>query len=204
MVLFTASNAEGVEVIKGGQKYKVCSFNIHWGANSNEGSEHLINGRAYPGEVHIITVKDTLNCQDITSYTERDDVLVILVFLKAVNTHIANIWQKLSPVPQGYLQTKEVSHIQLTEFLPAHDAYYHYEGSLTTPPFNEIIQWYVLKQPIEIPEAYLRQLRSTLDQNGERIVRNFREIQPLNGRKVSICTKDCIRPLARYSQYTTW
>ena len=89
LVLFTASNAEGVEVIKGGQKYKVCSFNIHWGANSNEGSEHLINGRAYPGEVHIITVKDTLNCQDITSYTERDDVLVILVFLKAVNIHIA-------------------------------------------------------------------------------------------------------------------
>ena len=36
--------------------------------------------------------------------------------------------------------------------LPAQRTYYHYEGSLTTPPCSETVDWIVLTQPIEVDE----------------------------------------------------
>ena len=187
-VKFTPSN-EGPKVTKGGKTYKVCQFHIHWGANRNEGSEHLINGKAYAGELHIFSVKDTLSCAALPSFAARDDALVIGVFLTVVNTPIAHtIWQDLSPVPRSYHQTKQVS-VQLNRFLPNNRAYYFYEGSLTTDPYNETVQWHVLKYPVKIPRSYLNQLRSTLNEDGQPVLSNFRNIQPLNGRKISMCRR---------------
>ena len=31
--------------------YKTVQFHLHWGANKEEGSEHIVNGKAYPAEV---------------------------------------------------------------------------------------------------------------------------------------------------------
>ena len=190
-VRFTPSK-EGPLIVKDVQHYKVCQFHIHWGANSSEGSEHLVNGHAYAGELHIVSIKDTLSCEQLATFTERDDALVIGVLLKAVNNPIANtVWEKLSPVPIECLSTRQVS-IQLNQFLPIGKTYYFYEGSLTTEPYNEIVQWYLLNSPIEIPEDYLVQLRSTLNKEGEPVVRNFRAIQPLNARKIWHCAGNCI------------
>ena len=194
-VKFTPSD-EGptATVTKGGQKYKVCHFHIHWGANAYEGSEHLIDGQAYAGELHIVSVKDTLSCG--ASFKNRDDLLVIGVFFKVVNTPIAKtVWRELYPVPRRYHQTKQVT-VQLNRFLPYNRAYYFYEGSLTTEPYNKCVQWHVLKYPIKIPKHYLNQLRSTLNEEGEPVRHNFRNIQPLNGRKILMCRRDrkkCIK-----------
>jgi len=38
------------------------------------------------------------------------------------------------------------------EAIPAQRTYYHYEGSLTTPPCSETVDWHVLTQPIEVDE----------------------------------------------------
>ena len=191
-VKFTPSN-EGPKVTKGGQEYKVCQFHIHWGANRNEGSEHLINGKAYAGELHIVSVKDTLSCAALASFTARDDALVIGVFLTVVNIPVTTtIWQDLLPVPQSYRQTEKVS-VQLDQFLPINRAYFYYDGSLTTEPYNEIVQWHVLKYPVIIPRRYLNQLRSTLDEDEQPVLSNFRNIQPLNERKISMCRSNkCI------------
>jgi carbonic anhydrase len=37
--------------------------------------------------------------------------------------------------------------------LPPQRAYYHYAGSLTTPPCSETVDWIVLARPIEVDEA---------------------------------------------------
>ena len=176
-------------ISKGNQRYKVCQFHIHWGAHSNQGSEHLIDSRAYSGELHIVSVKDELRCG--ASLNKRDDALVVGVFLRAANIPIAAQWNLLSPVPLKYPQTR-ITAAWLNFFLPADRSYYFYEGSLTTPPYNEVVQWHVLKNPIDVPEAFLSELRIIEDKNGKPVQKNFRDVQPLNGRKITTCDNNCM------------
>ncbi len=64
------------------------------------------------------------------------------------------------------------------DLLPADHSFYRYPGSLTTPICNEVVYWYVMKNPIELSEAqieeYTRHYHNTA-----------RPLQPLNGRPVA-------------------
>jgi carbonic anhydrase len=53
--------------------------------------------------------------------------------------------------------------------LPARRAYYRYEGSLTTPPCSETVDWLVLADRIEVAEADIAR---------------FAKLYPLNARPV--------------------
>ena len=64
------------------------------------------------------------------------------------------------------------------KLLPRSDVYYHYLGSLTTPPLTENVEWYVLKQPITASPEQLDALRRFYADN-------FRQPQPLEGRVVT-------------------
>jgi len=69
--------------------------------------------------------------------------------------------------------------------LPSNRDFYYYEGSLTTPPCSEVVQWFVLKQPIQIPASYISTLRKVEeDEHGTLLTHNVRDEQPLNGRIV--------------------
>jgi carbonic anhydrase len=37
----------------GNDLYRLEQFHCHWGENSDEGSEHTVDGKAYPGEVEL-------------------------------------------------------------------------------------------------------------------------------------------------------
>ena len=55
--------ADGDLALEGGpyvHKYRAAQFHFHWGSTSNEGAEHLINGKAYAAEVSVWLV---LACQ---------------------------------------------------------------------------------------------------------------------------------------------
>jgi carbonic anhydrase len=43
--------------------------------------------------------------------------------------------------------------IDPNRLLPAGRAYYRYEGSLTTPPCSESVDWFVLADKLEVGEA---------------------------------------------------
>ena len=58
--------------------------------------------------------------------------------------------------------------------------YYHYLGSLTTPPLTENVEWYVLDEPVELSADDITAFRM-------RYSHNARVVQQLNG-----------RPLLRY------
>jgi carbonic anhydrase len=53
--------------------------------------------------------------------------------------------------------------------LPTQRAYYHYEGSLTTPPCSETVDWIVLAHPIEVDEGDIAR---------------FAKLYPMNARPV--------------------
>ena len=51
----------------------------------------------------------------------------------------------------------------LTDLLPLNDPevmskFFHYKGSLTTPPCLEVVNWYVFEDPIYVSEAQVRTL----------------------------------------------
>ena len=56
---------------------------------------------------------------------------------------------------------------------------YRYEGSLTTPPCSESVQWIVLTMPIEMSEAQISAFKAIIHDNN-------RPVQPLNGRKLLV------------------
>ena len=60
--------------------------------------------------------------------------------------------------------------------------YYTYDGSLTTPGCDEIVDWILFRKALLISSRQIEKFRTILDTNGEAIENNFRPIQPLNSR----------------------
>jgi len=68
--------------------------------------------------------------------------------------------------------------ISLTSLLPVKLDYWHYSGSLTTPPCKEGIEWFILTTAVTISQSQLKQFRDSFSSN-------FRPIQAINGRIIS-------------------
>lgn len=183
-VRFEPTSQTPFQIVVGGQNYKVCEVHFHWGPKSTQrGSEHTVNGIPYAGEAHIVSIRENYRCEDLKSMQSRGSVVVIGVFLKA-GYSTNPLWKILSPVPIKYEKKEKIYSYQLSYLLPNNPEYYSYEGSLTTGKYKEIVQWFVFRNPIDVPELYLSQLRSIVNEEGYKTTSNFRGVQPLYGRRV--------------------
>ncbi len=61
------------------------------------------------------------------------------------------------------------------KLIPSALTHYAYEGSLTTPPCTEGVNFYILKTPVDISKAQVAKFPFKM---------NARPVQPLNGRKI--------------------
>jgi len=77
----------------------------------------------------------------------------------------------------GQLGVIGVLQLNLGALLPANKAYYHYAGSLTTPPCSEGVNWMVLKEPVRLGEEQIKAFRRIFNANA-------RPIQPGHGRVI--------------------
>lgn len=91
------------------------------------------------------------------------------------NPLIKTLWENI-PEP-GKEKRVEGLKINPEELLPADRSYYRFPGSLTTPICNEVAQWYVLRNPIEMSEAQIVEYTKHYHDVA-------RPLQPLNGRPV--------------------
>ena len=162
-------------------KYKLEQFHFHWGRKSGEGTEHLVNRKAEELEIHFVFEK--IGCKDPKA---RDALAVIAVRGEVRMQPIRGIFKKLDASEVTEVDAAiDVSDIVLADLLPRNCDYYFYEGSLTTPDCDEIVQWFVLKHTIKISASYLTQLRKIeRDDEGNRLTFNFRAPQKLNKRVV--------------------
>ena len=161
--------------------YNLLQFHLHWGAGQRDGSEHRVNGMQADAEIHFVHRRRG----DPTNSTARDTLTVVGIFGIAVYGPITGIWRQLMPVPTAFESSTSVTGIRYSDLLPTNREYIYYEGSLTTPLCNEIVQWFVLKNPIPIPASYINMLRNVQeDAHGTLLTHNVRDAQPLNGRFV--------------------
>ena len=121
-------------------------------------SEHLIDGITYPMEVHMVT---TLIDQPENKKTEYL-VLAFLVRMGKENKFVANFIDQI-PKEEGGINKVDLNALtdsdssNAANLLKELNAYYHYKGSLTTPPYTESVNWYVMKKIFEAsPEQILR------------------------------------------------
>ena len=162
-------------------EYRVFQMHMHWGADDQEGSEHTINSNSYPLELHFVHEEVTPDS------TTGDNLAVIGVFAEADdNMAISGVWSQLNiSAVQSYPSSVPVSDFTYRSLLPSSLDYYHYPGSLTTPGCDEVVQWFVLKETIRVPSAYLTYLRQIESANNRTaLILNFRDVQLLNERTV--------------------
>ena len=163
--------------------YELQQFHFHWGATSSEGSEHTVDGQAYSGELHFVTRKTAGND------TAGDAFAVLGVLLASDSSMpVTRSWKELlDNIPTQDQKINSVGAVRPTDLLPNSLGYYYYEGSLTTPPCSEVVQWFLLRTPLNVPSAFLDTLRSTVTgMEGQLLSTNYREPQPLNGRQVMV------------------
>uniref|UniRef100_A0A8C6YFJ1 Carbonic anhydrase 5B n=1 Tax=Naja naja TaxID=35670 RepID=A0A8C6YFJ1_NAJNA len=131
------------------------------------------------------------NCCKFGSFEEalmdENGLAVIGVFLKLGANH--NGLQKLVDALPS-IKYKD-SLIELEEFdpsclLPSCPDYWTYSGSLTTPPLSESVTWIIKKKAIEVDEdqVFRMLLFSQAGEDEERMVDNFRPLQPIMDRTV--------------------
>ena len=128
-------------------------------------SEHSVNGKKYPAELQFINI-DT-----------SGQLLAIAVFVDygQENSDFSLI---LNNFPNKESQIGVDKQLNIGLLLPLSAQYWHYIGTLTFPPCHNNIQWYVIKSPIHASKAQIDSLSYILG-------KNTRNIQPLNGRKIT-------------------
>lgn len=143
----------------GNNEYDLVQYHFH------APSEHLVNGVAYPMEIHFVN----------GTADGRMAVVGVMVKEGAFNLAFQEI---LDLAPNQVGQTANSSSlIHPEQLLPAHTQhFYTYTGSLTTPPCNEGVQWFILQEPLEVSEKQIKAFNSKFYHN------NARSEQRLNGR----------------------
>ena len=165
--------------------YNLKQFHFHWGRSTVQlGSEHTVDGNKFSGELHFVTRKNT------GSETAGDAFAVLGVFLME-DSSAANdntIWMEfLNKIPHETAELQNVSGVVLTDFMPDDRSYYYYEGSFTTPPCSQVVQWFLLRNPIRVPSMFMTALRTMVyNAEEETVTMNFRDTQLLNNRDVMI------------------
>ncbi|MFZ4478659.1 MAG: carbonic anhydrase [Rhodoferax sp.] len=144
-----------VKVASGG--YKLLQFHFH------TPSEEQVNGKAYPLVAHLVHRSDS------------GKLAVVAILFKEGQKNAA-LDKVFTAMPANEDAKAELAGgMNATSLLPAKRAYWAFEGSLTTPPCSEDVQWHVLKEAVEISAAQLAAFKKLYPMNA-------RPVQPLNGR----------------------
>ncbi|KAK7865753.1 hypothetical protein R5R35_002084 [Gryllus longicercus] len=182
----------GTPTLSGGPlegEYVFSDLHFHWGPDDAVGSEHTVHNVSFPMEMHAVHYKRDYGNKD--NAREFDDGLVVVSYLfRRRNTangalepllramHDVSGARGLPPAPLRP-QPFALSRL-LREF---EEDYVMYEGSLTTPPCREAVTWLISARPLPVSAQQLEEFRSLIGEDGE-VDRNFRPVQPSNGRSV--------------------
>ena len=126
-------------------------------------SEHHVDGVSYAAELHLVHADD-------------NDSLAVVGQLFELGSPGALIQMVLDAVPPVDQKATNPPDLGAHDFLPPHLTYFRYDGSKTTPPCDEPVDWYVISRPRTISTS---QVNSLLQRSGGP---NNRPIQPIGDR----------------------
>jgi carbonic anhydrase len=152
------SSPAGASVAIGGVTFPLSQFHFH------SPSEHSIEGRPAAMEVHFV-------------YAHKDGLLTVLGALLVSgrrNPAFAKIMAVAPERRDGKAQAATL--LDARKLLPDRlDQTWRYEGSLTTPPCSQTVDWIVFNDRVEVAEEDIGRFRRIFPNNA-------RPRQPLNRR----------------------
>lgn len=140
----------------GGKTYALVQFHFH------TPSENTVAGKHYPMVAHLV------------HKSAAGELAVVAVMFVEGD---AGFVDKL-PRPGHEGMTQDAGSLDAAGILPAGTSHYVFEGSLTTPPCSEGVQWIVMRTPATVTHETLAAFEAILHANA-------RPTNPLNGRSVS-------------------
>ncbi|RLN06692.1 hypothetical protein BBJ28_00003024 [Nothophytophthora sp. Chile5] len=158
-----------------GRAYSLAQFHLH------STSEHTFDGYHYDGELHFVHKE----------VGGSGNLLVTSLLLNAQpiemeNGFIGNLWNAMNTGDAAVnLEQIGMNYADMLNGLVAKSHLFNYNGSLTTPPCSEIVDWWVLNNPISITYDELEMMKSLYAQRpSANNSSDNRPTQPLNDREI--------------------
>lgn len=135
-----------------GREFTLEQFHFH------AQSEHTVDGKHFPMEIHFVH----------EASDGRYAVVGVFITEGAKNPAFGEVLDSIGSDP---------GQISLATLVPSEADYFHYLGSLTTPPLTENVEWYVMQQPIEASAEQIEKFTGYYSHNN-------RDVQELDDRRV--------------------
>ena len=143
----------------GSNRYELVSMHIHVHA------EHQVEGQLFPAEMHLV-------------HRKEGGFLGVVGQLYRLGDPDPVVQALIDAYPQSGQTIHTGFTLNAADFVPSDRGYYHYDGSLTTPPCTEGVDWYVLQEVRTVSQEQVNRIAAL--HNGF----NHRPIQARNGRTV--------------------
>nr|CDS25868.1 carbonic anhydrase [Hymenolepis microstoma] len=177
-----------------GGAFCIKQFHFHWGMNSSVGSEHTINGRTFPLEMHVVAFDYELY-SDFSEAAKGFEGLTVLGLLFHEDTKIAvqdtmlfrmgGFLKKVDKIkyPKAQVNLTAFPLNALFDIGSGNTRFYRYEGSLTTPPCTENVYWTVVAASIPVTPGQLQAMRYIeypAEEKLKNMGNNFRSTREVN------------------------
>uniref|UniRef100_A0A0A9XBA7 Carbonic anhydrase n=1 Tax=Lygus hesperus TaxID=30085 RepID=A0A0A9XBA7_LYGHE len=185
-------------ILDSGKTYNFLQYHFHWGNSGYEGSEHAIDGKKFALEAHFVFGDSSKDPKTLTANVKNTGIVVLTVVYELSHDNHTKLNFLTDILASNKILNPDTKvdgpNMKLRDFLPTDiRSYYTYLGSLTTPPCSEGTRFIIFAKRGMVAGRQVKNFHNIYgadDDPSTRTLNNWRPLQPLNGRKITLVTSN--------------